>query len=832
MQREPLLLPSLALAGGVFLAHFIFFKPADLALPSVVCGAAIVLALIAGCGKTARWALTCTACALVGIWVQVAHRQTRTPRLNAEDGEVVLLSGCIVTPPALSADREQFVIELAPQAKARVSVGLKPAQRLQLTYGERVELPAKIRYPRNYENPGSFDFAGYLASQHIYWTAFVSSPAAIRVVGACGSPILKQIFQVRSWALDRLRILYPNDSHTAALLAATLIGETAGVERRWTNDFRVTGTYHALVISGLHVSIVAMALLIFLRLLWMPRLLALWVSTGVCWLYAVLAGFHAPAVRASAGFMLFVIAATMFRRARALNLLALIGIVYLLYDPDQLFDASFQLSFLSVALIAVFARPAMDRFTAPLRAAVRHFSQRRYDPQLPPRAAQWRVELRLVAETLRVWMRIPEPIALGLVACAVIMSAFALDVVIVSACIQFGLALPMIVYFHRLSITGISANIMVVPLLSLVVPLGFAAILTGSHLLALATKSLLVWSETIAAWHVRWEPEWRIGWLPLWLAIAFSCSLVVLAIAIRCRPRWVIPALAGSLALFTWICLQPWKPETHPGMLEVTAIDVSQGDSLLVVFPNSETMLVDAGGFPGLGRMTRKPQLDVGEDVVSPYLWSRRIHHLDYAVLTHGHSDHMGGLAAILDNFQPKALWIGAEPATPEWRDMEAHAVADRVAIVALNRNSAPITIGGAQIRVLAPSPDYVPGESAHNNDSLVLEITYGRRAVLLTGDAESPIEADLAASGLLHPVTLLKVGHHGSRTSSSNQLLDQIQPQIAFISDGYMNQFHHPNPDVLKRLAQHHAAVYRTDQHGLLTFLTDGSRVEVETFH
>jgi len=189
-------------------------------------------------------------------------------------------------------------------------------------------------------------------------------------------------------------------------------------------------------------------------------------------------------------------------------------------------------------------------------------------------------------------------------------------------------------------------------------------------------------------------------------------------------------------------------------------------------------------------------------------------------------------LAAILDNFQPKALWIGAEPATPEWRDVEAHAVADRVAIVALNRNSAPITIGGAQIRVLAPSPDYVPGESAHNNDSLVLEITYGRRAVLLTGDAESPIEADLAASGLLHPVTLLKVAHHGSRTSSSNQLLDQIQPQIAFISDGYMNQFHHPNPDVLKRLAQHHAAVYRTDQHGLLTFLTDGSRVEVETFH
>src|SRR5207248_2991788 len=160
----------------------------------------------------------------------------------------------------------------------------------------------------------------------------------------------------------------------------------------------------------------------------------------------------------------------------------------------------------------------------------------------------------------------------------------------------------------------------------------------------------------------QFEPGWRIGTIPIWMAIAFAISLVFLAITIRRSRRWMIPAVACSLVLFILICWQPWKPEIRPGVLELTAIDVGQGDSLLLVFPDRETMLIDAGGFPGTSRMLRKPQLDVGEDVVSPYLWSRRILHLDYVVLTHGHSDHMGGLASVLDNFRPHALWIGAEP--------------------------------------------------------------------------------------------------------------------------------------------------------------------------
>jgi competence protein ComEC len=279
------------------------------------------------------------------------------------------------------------------------------------------------------------------------------------------------------------------------------------------------------------------------------------------------------------------------------------------------------------------------------------------------------------------------------------------------------------------------------------------------------------------------------------------------------------------------VFVQPWPAATQPKTLEVTAIDVSQGDSLLVVFPDGETMLVDAGGFPGMERMTRKPQIDMGEDVVAPYVWSRRIRKLDYAVLTHGHSDHMAGMPAILDDFHPRALWIGAEPDTEAWTTIRQHAGADNVRIIALNRSSQPIHLGGADIRILAPSPDYVPDAKPGNNDSLVFEITYGRRSVLMTGDAERPVEADMIQSGELRPVTLLKVGHHGSRTSSSEEFLEQIQPRFAFISDGYLNQFHHPHGEVLERLAAHHALSFRTDQRGLLTFRTDGEKVEVETF-
>ncbi len=833
MRREPLILPATALALGILSAHFIFFNLRDITVPGILSLCVLIVCLSWSRAGRMRVATACLALAITGIATQVLHRNTKKPKLNAADGETVLLSGCVVNPTVFSPDREQFTLQMAPQAAARITLNLKQDVKVVLGYGERVEVAAKIRSPRNFQNPDSFDYVGYLAAQHIYWTGSVASPTDIRVLGGrCGSRAIGWLYVIRTWALDRLTRLYPDDPHTAALLQATLLGETSGVQRRWTSDFRVTGTYHALVISGQHVSVLALTLLLILRLVRFRRVPALGVATLASWLYAIISGFSSPVVRAAGGFTIFLIASYCFRKTRILNVLALVGIFYLLLDPDQLFDPSFQLSFLSAAAIAAFAIPVMERITEPLRAAVRRFDQTGFDPQVELRAAQWRVEFRLLAETIRLWSRLPERISRLIVEKGALLAAFILDAVIVSACVQFGLALPMIGYFHRLSVTGLSANIVIIPLLSLVVPLGFASILTGWRLLAWITAILLKAAEIVASWHAGFEPSWRIAALPVWISILFAVSLVVLAIAARkSRALIVGPALACSLVIFAVLCRQPWAPEVERGTLEVTAIDVSQGDSLLVAFPDGETMLVDAGGFPGMERMRRKPQIDMGEDVVSPYLWSRRISHLDYAVLTHGHSDHMAGLPAILDNFHPRALWIGAEPDSEQWENVKRHAEQDHVQIIALRRTAASMPVGGAQIRVLAPSPDYQQGDTAQNDDSLVFEITYGRRSVLLTGDAERPIEDDMVENGHLGAVTLLKVGHHGSRTSSSEEFLDQIHPQFAFISDGYMNQFHHPHPDVLKRLAEHHTTVFRTDQRGLMTFRTDGEHVQIETF-
>ena len=841
MRREPLLIYAVMLAAGILSAHLLATSqpglvPEAVALWVAAVGLLIIPAarLLAATQKFGRISL-CAAVAgsfLVGLATEKQHHQTRVPKLNADDGEVLVIAGCVSNPPVFSPDRAQFVLDLTPQASARVSVNLRDGGSLGLRYGERVEATAKIRAPRNFGNPGAFDYAGYLAGQHIYWTASVASLEDLhKVPGQCGSHVVRALFDVRTWALERLRGLYPGDPHTAALLSATLLGETSGVEKRWTSDFRVTGTYHALVISGQHVSVLAGTLLLLLRLLRVRRLQALALAALVCWMYAFITGFTAPVVRAAGAFTLFLVASYVFRRLRVLNVLALVGIAYLVWVPHQLFDPSFQLSFLSAAAIAAFAMPLMESTTAPLRASVKRFDQQAYAAQLEPAAAQWRVELHLLAETIRGWTGLPKKWTDRLMPPGVQLATFALEAVAISACVQFGLALPMIAYFHRLSITGLSANIVIIPLLSWVVPLGFAAILTGWMPFVTLTRYLLLWAEGVATWHAHLEPAYRLATLPVGVAVAFAATLVLLGCTARKARQYTVYPLAASLVLFCILIWQPWKPELKRGSLEVTAIDVGQGDSIFLAFPDGTTMLVDAGGFPGFGNMKRKPQMDLGEDVVSPYLWTRQIRHIDYAVLTHGHSDHMGGLPAILDNFHPRALWIGAEPETDEWRRVTERAKADHVQVVSLRRGQQDEVFGGARVRVLAPATDYVPDAAPQNNDSLVLEVTYGQHRVLLTGDAELGVESQLLAEHQLHPVTLLKVGHHGSKTSSSEDFLAELQPRFAFISDGYMNQFHHPHPTVLARLNEHHVQVFRTDLRGLSSFFTDGKSVELVSY-
>ena len=827
--RNPLLPPFFALAGGVIAARFVSFRLSELGL---AIAALAVLSALAFWTSTRRVALAAAlaACAFGGALIAMVHRPGPPPEIDAAASEVVILSGCVVNPPVFSADREQFTLEMAPHARARVSLYVKPGERLpDFDYGWMVELDARVRRAHNFRNPGSFDYAAYLARQDIYWSASGRAATLRFLPGRCGSRFWKAIFDLRSAALHRLDKLYPGDTYASAMTQAVLIGESSNLEKVWTEHFRRTGTYHTIVISGLHVTVLAGFLLFLLRVCFVPEPIALSATMLAAWLYALVAGFQAPAVRSSAGFALFVFLRYLYRRSRLLNILAAMAIAFAVLDPEQLFDASFQLSFLGVALIGALAVPIIERTSGPLALGLSSLSDRDRDLHMPPRAAHFRVEIRLLAETLSLAMRrVVSPDAwLQVLGPAARVAVFCWDLTVISAVMQFGLALPMAVYFHRVSITGLSANLLIEPLKCAVIPVGFVAVFTGWRFAAALASWLLRVSESIALWHVGWEPDWRVSDPPLWLAVALVVAVVSLTLVFS-RRRAARCAVAVNALLLVLLIWHPFPPQAERGVMEVTAIDVGQGDGLFLAFPDGKLMMLDGGGLAAHGS-GRKPRIDTGEDVVSAYLWSRSIRRLDAVALSHPHEDHIGGLAAIVDNFRPKELWIAAVANTPEWRHLQETARRRHVRIVRLECGQR-FRYGGAAIEVLAPLPDHEPSADAPNNDSLVLRVSYGRRSFLLTGDIERRVERQLADAGTLARADVLKVAHHGSKTSSTEPFLDQVQPAFAMISDGFENQFHFPNPQVLDRLDSLHAAVLRTDQDGLVSVVSDGNRIRFET--
>ena len=772
------------------------------------------------------------AAVLTGALLEMLDRSGRPPQIEAGARELVILSGCVVSPPAFYEGRDQFIIELAPRARARVSLTVRDGETPPpLRYGQRVELEAHVRPIRNFQNPGAFDYQGYSARSNIYWTASMGAGSSVTVFpGRCGSRFLAVIFALRSAALDRIEHLYRSNPYATGMMEATLIGETSKLEKIWTEEFRRTGTYHMLVIDGLHITVLAAFLLFLLRLCFVPQLAALALTGAGAWLYALVSGWNAPAVRAAGGFALYLAARCFYRRSRLLNLLAAVAIVYLICDPGQLFEAGFQLSFLSVAAIGAFAIPVLESTTAPFSRGLYGITEPSRDLRIDPKTAQFRVELRLLAETLGYYLPVPPGWIARSLALAARLLFYAWEMAVISTVIQIALALPMVIYFHRISFTGFSANIIVVPLLALVVPAGFAAVITGSHFVARVGEGLLLAGEKIARWHVNFEPDWRVADPPLWLSIVFSAALLVLGIVVMRRSRWWTWASAMVVAvLFALVYWHPFPARVPGGELELTAIDVGQGDSLLVAFPSGKLMLVDGGGILAFGRRP-KPRIDIGEDVVSPYLWSRWIRKVDVIVMTHAHDDHAQGLPALIDNFHPSELWTGATAPSESWQAVESRARAHKIRIVAM-RAKRSFEFGGARIEIISPPADYVSGDAPSNNDSLAMRVSYGQRSLLLTGDIEKAMEVRALAENEPLRADVLKVGHHGSNTSSTELFVEAVAPSLAVISDGFENSFRHPHPQVLERLRSHGIRILRTDSEGLTSIRTDGRKISVETF-
>ncbi len=407
--------------------------------------------------------------------------------------------------------------------------------------------------------------------------------------------------------------------------------------------------------------------------------------------------------------------------------------------------------------------------------------------------------------------------------CSIALAVF--DAVTMSFFMQTALALPMAIYFHRLTILGLPANMVVVPLMGVLMPLLLVTI--GASYLGSWVVGVPGFLSAILLHLIRGSIKMLAGLNAASVRVADPSFLAAITgagafafclFAVR-RHRGIALAAAVLLFFSAALLLYPSRPQLHAGFLEVTAIDVGQGDSILVITPDGKSLLIDGGGSIG----PSASEFDFGEDVVSPYLWWRGMEHLDVVALTHAHGDHIGGLASVVANFRPDELWIAPSELTPPYLALMREASLQGATV--LRRTAGQkFNFGETQIEVLWPPADWRPAEHSRNEESMVLRIQYQGSAALLEGDAEKKAEQQVA---LLQPrAQLLKVGHHGSNTSTTPQLLFAVKPEFAVISAGAQNSFGHPRPQVLQRLRESGVRTHRTDLEGAVSFLLDGKRV------
>jgi competence protein ComEC len=851
--RAPLALAAVAFAAGIWLSGH-FDRP-----PWLWGGAAALLVLctvVAVCRNnlllariSAVFALLCAG-ALARLDVPVAH--VNVPPQEFLSGEPVEIEGHVTSSSALlpgNSPRERFDLETetiqSGERKLTQPVGIRATvfskdnlsaedsetaavEFPQLSYGDRVRFTAKLRRPRNFRNPGAFDYEG-LRGLGISTLASVDAEKIELLPGKSGRRLRFWRSRIRRSILDHIG--NPRTglwrSEDAPLFAAMVMGDDSLLLRGVREEFQATGVYHLLVVSGMNVALLALAVFWLARRLRTPEWAAALVTIVLSVFYAYVAGMGVPIQRAVLMLSMFLLARLLYRDRAALNATGFAALVVLVLSPGAMFEAGFQLTFLALLAIAGISLPVLERTSAPYRRALQHLDSTTYDLNLEPRLAQLRLDLRLVAERASQFVG-ARPARLLVAGCTG-MCVAAYELLVVSSITQAVLVLPMRAYFHRAAIIGLPANILLLPLAGVLLNSGVAAIALSYVSLPLArvaawiAAAALHWTLVCLSWlshlHVS---RWRVpdpGWAVSFIA-ATGIVLAFFAVRRRRPVAWAGVALLFASAAAAAFFLGP--PRVAPGKLEITAVDVGQGDSLLVISPEGRTLLVDGGG--GLGPV--RGEFDFGEDVVSPYLWCRGLERLDVVALTHAHGDHIGGLARAVENFHPRELWVGINPQTPALDRLYATASANGVS-VRRHTTGDEFEWGGTRIRVLSPPADWQPKARPMNDDSLTFLISFGETRALLAGDLEKRMEKFIARES--PQADLLKVAHHGSATSTTPELLAAVKPHFAVISVGYRNSFGHPRPVVLERLQQAHVITYRTDIVGLVTFLLDGKNVEAK---
>ena len=728
-----------------------------------------------------RWLVVLCALVLLAGFL----RARRALRLFEEAREAIVLSGSwpakctlsgtVSTSPVLlgsglrvSVDAEAVECGIGPPARGRVTLYVPAEPMPIIARGDGVEATATIAPPYRFWNDGAGDPRPASARRGAILSGSADDLVVVRPPRA-SNLVEPLVDRLRARLRARIVATFPAD--TAPMARALVLGED-DLDERDSRAFRKSGLAHLLAVSGMHLVLVVMGAVGVLHalLVRVPPLgdrfdvgrLAAACGIPFAWLYADLAGGSGSAIRAAWMCTIVLLARALGRRPEPWRALGLSLLAMSAVDPLVAYDVSFVLSALATAGLLGLS-PAIEAWLG--------------DRRCP----------KLVAKPLATTLA-------ATIACAPVLATIA----------------------PELALGGLVANLVAVPLgeaaaLPLCLLHGLLEIWPNAeHGCAIAASGALVLVRLVArgfAWATLPVPSPTPGQLA-----AFAVAGA--ALALRDRKRTAVLAALGvgmALEIATRVRGAP-----H-GVLRATFIDVGQGDSVLVDLPDGSAMLIDAGGLVG-------SPIDVGDRAVGAVLAARRRSKLRAVVLSHPHPDHFLGLGSALARVDPSELWDTGQ--SEEEGGAAAEVVAAMLARNVSIRRPAELCgaheIGGARVEVLAPCPGPVPDRGANDN-SFVIRIRYGRRALLFVGDAEHTEEAEVIAKTADLRADVLKVGHHGSRTSSTPELLARVAPEVAVISCGVRNRFGHPHASTLEHLARAQIRVFRTDRDGAVVVETDG---------
>lgn len=740
---------------------------------------------------------------------------------------------------------------------------------LQISYGSRLLIACRPVREEQFQNPGVRSRKESLDEQGIDVVTTLKSPLLIENIGQERMLVpLGFIFEWRERLIDSFRKNL--DGRAAGVMIASLLGDKYFVDKATADAFREGGIFHILIISGLHITFLGGLALFFVTRFTRQRLVQFVVTAGFLWAYTLAVGANIPVLRASLVFTLLLFSRLIYRTPNLLNTLGACALLLLVHRPSSIFTSSFQLTFVSVGAIVGIAFPVIEK----LRSIGRWMpsAEHPFPPSVP-------LSLRRFAETLywrdalwehegrrHIWsgnlfksplfrMDGHGTLQTGL--------AYLFEAFVISVIIQICL-LPLSVYhFHRISFVGIVLNLWVGLLLAVetfvAVFAVFISLLSETLALPIFRAADLLNSVLLYFPELFSGSGWAGIRLPaysgfgLLIYFAYFVPGVMLAIALyRWDPfkllrRWsvrdAVPVLGASalLAIFaTIIVMHPLSLSPADGTLRVDLLDVGQGDAALVTFPNGETLLVDGGGRIDFHRpVTDRDGEDrferdipgIGEEVVSRYLWHKGYSAIDYVLATHADADHIDGLGDIAQNFAVGKVFIGRAPDG----DMEYAAFTQILNERNISRQSVrkgdSFIVAGVVVDVLWPDPELTSFVLSDNDNSVVVKLTFGSRSILLTGDIERSAEPAIVTGGSSLKADVVKVPHHGSRTSSTSALVDAARAEYAIISVGRRSRFGHPHLEVVQRWQASGAKVMTTGERGMISVSTDGENIELNTF-